>query len=193
MKKKPVPEEGTSDDIVTSNLGIIAGRAIKYWPLLPMSVKAYYDVEDMISDCALQVVRASKHFDPTRSKTSTFVWWVANNQCLSTVARYRTAKFSAEVLPIDEFLFSHFSRPDSNITLKESLSNVERLLEAAVDSTSDLADFLEVLFSGTEVVAYQKRDFWKAQWPEEVLKEFRELMARYHVSYEDLQTVLAGI
>lgn len=174
-----MPPNETS--LAEKHLGIIAARVLHYWWLLPPRVRAYFDAEDMISEVVLQVVKSSGKFDPLRSRETTFVWWVANNHCLTLLHKLSSIRYQIEeVLEEGELSFAH---PASGLRLQEALAGVERILqELAYSSDSDLGEYLDRLFSGKP-----------GHWPQSLRNELLKRALRHGVSYEDFRLVLAAV
>lgn len=134
MKKREIAVE--------SYLGIIAQRVLKWWKFLPAEVKATYSIDDMIGDVVIQVIKsARKKFDPKRAKASTFVWWVANNECLTILSRYKTKKrgIGMNVPMIDE-VSRKLSSPDGALRLLQAKTNIEEMIYIASPSSQDFID-----------------------------------------------------
>lgn len=154
-------------DLVTRHLGIIASRVIYWYRILPNSAKLSYDVEDMISDVVLHVIKRAHLHNIARGKESTFVWHTADNRCKSIISHYKTKQFSAcatvELTPelyrqivgceanqdkeICEPTIEPIPNPDSEQDqFYLSLNAVERVIELASDQ---LLNLIEQIFTGT--------------------------------------------
>jgi hypothetical protein len=152
--------------LVTRHLGIIASRVLYWYRALPLHVKNAYDVEDMIGDVVLHVVKRSHHHNITRGKESTFVWHTADNKCKSIIQHWRTKQYSAcETVELTPDLFrkvtGYESNQDQEVEYSEyvapipnpdseqfchSLNAVERVIERSSDQ---LLNLIDSIFAGT--------------------------------------------
>jgi len=168
--------------LIEEHLGIVAGRALRYWQLLPDNVKAYYDPDDMVMDVVTHIVRyAARKYDPQRKYCpSTFVWWVADNQCKTLLTKYSSRKYQTVELPDEEEMPQFFSNAETLVRLREAMVRVERVLKGAVGTP--LALYLDNLLYG--------HPLWK--WPPPICMQFLDLSHRCRVGYEDFRLILAG-
>ena len=140
-------------DLAMRHLGVIASRALYHWRRLPPSVRAGYDPEDMIGDVVLKVIRVSARYNAQRAKEVTWVWWVADNECRSILARYACKKRGADKivqLPENEYCNPAVTNehrrqkacimasPERERRLIESRNAVERTIQFAPDAARDL-------------------------------------------------------
>ncbi len=167
-----------SDEIVTSNLGIIMKLAYKYWRMLPPAVMAHFDVEDMISEIVTHVVKVSYAYHKRRGMSSTFVWKVAENHCKVILQKYSTKKRRAfQVLP--EEVLATMSAPDSILKLTEARHGVEQVIRFASDNLRRaLSDLLE------------GGDLFSLKYNRAAREELRELAHVHHVSFNDFCLVM---
>lgn len=171
--KTPFSKSNPDANPVRDILGIVAERAHHHWKFLPASTRAYYDVDDLISDCVLQVLTSAHKYNPDRARPTTFIWWVANNCCLTIRAKTQTVKRGGGVIltSLSPFLEEQYetyadfqpSQPITKdpLTMPETLHtdmidpNLERVLTAkgSVESlishaSRECRDFLEALLLG---------------------------------------------
>lgn len=171
----------TQQLLIEDHLGIIASFSLYYWRLLPPQVQAYFDGDDMISEVVLQVLSKVNKFDPARSRPSTFVWRVTENHCRTILARYRRPQYAPDPLPLEsESPKTYTAPPDRSIRVLEALSNVERVFVDA-QYLDDVGDGLDALFR-------RKPCYWTT----DMKKEFRKLVQKHNVHYDDFRLVLVG-
>ena len=131
----------TPDDLLLKNLGIIAQRSLYYWRMLPADVRAYYDAEDMISEAVVQVVTALRRYRKNRSCPTTFIWYVASNECKEILQRYSAQKRTA--LSTTSFSTGFDLPAPSKARLLEAKDSVQALIAHGSD---DARQFLEEVF-----------------------------------------------
>ncbi len=172
-------------NMASRHLGIISQRALAHWRRLPAAARSWYDVEDMIGDVVLHVVRVSRKHDPAKARESTWVWHVADNRCRTIVHHYRTKQYAAcETVELTPFLEGRV-RAESTLCRRESIDVVERVLEAGSDAVCDL---LEMLFSGkvepcAALDAYLRKDA-------SVVEELRSLVRDCGATLDDFSAAL---
>lgn len=167
-------------EVVTENLGIIARRALFYWKNLPASVRAYYDAEDMISDVTVRVVKVASGFLSSKAKSSTWVWYIADNECKAICYRFGRQKRSAVTVSLDEVLTEKTPSPEDQYRKLEAKVAVERVIEYASD---DLRDYISDFFS---------RSLRRKPRPE-VAAELRHLSRRHNACFRDFQLVYRSL
>lgn len=154
-------DEESKNALAVRHLGIITARVLHWWRFLPPSTQRYYDVEDMVGDVILHVIRVRNRYDPDTAMESTFVHHIADNKCLSILSHYRTRKLSAcETISIDDplpntsnnrasthSLLTRITAPAGAISphYQEALEAVERTIQSASDAVCDL---LEIILEG---------------------------------------------
>lgn len=169
------------EKLILDNLGIIAKLSLQYWRSLPISVASYFTVDDLISETVLHVVQVSKSFNDQRGKSSTFVWWAAQNHCREVLQRYSTQKRQAITCSIDSL---QIARPDNHVRVLIAKDAVERIIEFASD---DVRRFLAVLL-------YPGGGRSKTvKLTEPVRDEIRKLARQNGVTEEDFRIVLKSI
>lgn len=126
-----------NEDLVLKNLGIIAGRAIHWWKFLPEEVRATYDVDDLISDCVLQCIRAAKKYKKKRAMTTTFVWWVSDNRCKSILAYYGAQmRGPGKTVSLTNILRTIAAASDEGPQLRQNVELLERVKSSALEPES---------------------------------------------------------
>lgn len=136
--------------LAQKHLGIIAQRSIYWHRNLPSHVKNSYDVEDMISDVVIHVIKRAHRHNITRGKESTFVWHTADNYCMSILTHYKTKQYTAcgtvELTPelMRSKAISHLASDEDRFC--HALNAVERVIEFASDQ---LLNLIEQIFTGT--------------------------------------------
>ena len=172
-KTKEAPE-----DIITKHLGIIAGRCLYYWRMLPPSVRAGYDPEDMISDTVLHVWTrlTTAKYQTSRGASSTFVWHVSNNYCQVLLGKYSCKKRGAGVtVPMPETPLT-VSGPN-RMKILESRDAVERVLQYSSESALELLDRLFTQSSR------------RPRATPEAIKDLRACAREQHATLADFETV----
>lgn len=180
---KIVPQRA---DLAQRHLGIIAQRAIFWHRTLPDSVKIYYDVEDMIGEVVLHVIKRSHLHNIARGKESTFVWHTADNRCMSILMHYKTKQFTAcGTVELTPELMKSTSIPNtqSDIEFSNSLNAVERVIEFASDR---LLTLIEQIFTGTvELQNFRS----SSTYTNDTFEEFKKIAASQSATLEDFLRV----
>lgn len=113
--------------------------------MLPVSVRSYYDPEDMIADVAFHVFKKSGLFNPEKARESTWVQHVTDNKCKSILAHHTAQRYSAcETVELTSEVWSGVRAP-STLALREAKSAVERVIQFGSD---EVREFLDLLFNG---------------------------------------------
>ncbi len=175
-KSKKACKETESGLIANRHLGIIARHCSRYWKILPAETRSYYDIEDMIGDVVLHVIKRAHHYDADKAKESTWVWHVAENRCRSIVGHYQTKQYTAcqtveLTTEVDDV--THYSTRREN----EAKNAVERMIEFG---SAEVRDFLDRIFNSrhiTVIPAY----------------ELQTLAKQHSVSLTDLMIVLKRV
>lgn len=89
-------------NIITSHLGLIMGVVITYWWKLPLTVRMWYDVDDMLHDCITHVLRVTHRYNRRRAGVSTFLHVATRNCCRDILEHHSQKKRSAAVVSLDE-------------------------------------------------------------------------------------------
>lgn len=194
-------------NLITRNLGIVSQRVLHWWKMLPPNVQSGYDVEDMIADVALHIHKQRKKYDRTRVKESTWVWWVAERECLTILAHYQRKKLSAETVELSNA--KHLSIPSFE-RRKIAFDAVERVIEFGSDRVVEFVDrllngfalrekrFYKTDGNGTWIVFGQEgvliglRGELKAGSPDllSMIQDLRNTFARCHASLDDFRIVM---
>ena len=163
-------------NLVNRHLGIIAKHCGRFWRLLPAETRAFYDVEDMISDVVIHVLRRSQQYDASIAKESTWVWHIAENRCKSIVGHYQTKQYTAcktvELTTEVKDSIHYSTRRES-----EAKSAVERMIQYGSD---EVRDFLDRLFNSKRITIIP-------------VYELQTLAKQYSVTLTDLMIVLRRV
>ena len=176
-----------------------------WWRYLPPCVKGYYDPEDMIQEAVLHVVRQKAKYRPT-CKESTWVWWVAENKCLSILSHYNSQKLNACVVELES---KHSPSIGSIERRRSSVEAIERVIERSSDQVLDL---LEKILDGSlrscrfsssngdgQWVLFSMGRLWIGKHGEiragdsetvGLVEELRETFRSCSASLDDLRTVM---
>jgi DNA-directed RNA polymerase specialized sigma24 family protein len=184
-----------SDQLVVQNLGIVAERVLRYWHLLPPNVRSIYDVEDMINDVILHVVRKSAHYTKRRAKSTTFIHHIADNRCKDILAFYSVKKRTGIMIALDseEHILAGILLEDSRNQM--SVTSAELPAQEAVDRVA----LLESVARVERVIAYSSpelREFLYQLFHQNpsrpgkrLLTELQEIVHSVGASYEDFRLV----
>jgi len=162
-------QKDTQELNVQDHMGIICKLAMQYWPHLPASAKVAFDLEDMIGDIALQVLRVLPKYTPERGKQSTFVWSVARGHCIYLMGYFNYKSRNAVLTPIDVEEVKYLSIPERPGFA--SREGVEKIIERCSD---DLRRALELLFKGR-----------LGGLSDSLKEELLRTSAKYNVHYND--------
>jgi len=118
---------------------------LNYYRSIPQNVRNGYDLEDMIQEVTLHVVRKTDKYSPAKAKESTWVWAVANRKCLELIANFNAQKYTAgESIELSAEVINRY--PTASFERQRSaMDAVERVIEIGSDR---LQDFIEGLLSG---------------------------------------------
>jgi len=142
--------QATSDSqsLAEKNVGLIAQRVLIFWRHLPERARYFYDVEDMISDAVVHVLRKSAQYDPQRARESTWIQRVTDNFCRDRLQHYTTRQYThCATVDMTPAVENHIQTKDFN-ALRNAREAVERVIEYSSDP---VLDFLELLFEGIVV------------------------------------------
>ena len=183
MKQK----RGTLDtrEITMRNLGIAAERALHYWQRLPVSVKNFYEADDMIDDVVLHIYRKANHYDADKGRASTFVYRVATRRCLDILAYYWAPKRGAAVtVPIEE----HWAAADKAMVdnyAEESRNDVTDSKDAMERVIQFSPDFVRRALA--ELLSPEGQKRLPAQ---ETIEAIRKIVQQHSATRKDFDTVL---
>lgn len=160
--------------MIQDHMGIICKLALQYWPCLPTNAKVAFDLEDMIEDIVLQLLKALPKYSPERGKQSTFVWSVARGHCIYLMSHFNCKSRNTIITSIDV-------EEARNLSTQEqpgyaSREAVERVIE---HSSDDLRRVLELLFNG---------NLGGIDGP--LVEEFRSVAKKHNACYNDFLFVL---
>ncbi len=128
-------------------MALINAVASNYWWKLPPHVRAWYGVDDMVSECLLRLIWAFPRYRSDRASQSTFIYTAARNQCREICEHYRAQKRTGVMVSVEDQVFLH----SPNLTkYRESTTAVEAILAEASDL---LLDFLSCIYTGNAEVA----------------------------------------
>ena len=158
------------------HLRLIAQLCRSYWRSLPAHVQVYLDLEELIGDTVLVVVKSSHKYDDNRGAETNFVHWVAESHLRNTLTKYKQPKRTAtEVVPIEDW--NGGSTPASHLGWLEAKGGVERVLQFASES---LREALSRFFTERKISVV----------PKDCLDELRGLVHQQNVSRDDFAAVL---
>lgn len=170
-------------ELAVRHLGIIAQRCLFWYKSLPNHVKISYDVEDMIGDVVLHVIKRAHFHDVARGKESTFVWHTADNCCMSILQHHSTKQYSVcQTLELtnDVMRTVHgFPNPDTDQDFCISLNAVERVIEKASDA---LLNLIDQIFAGT---VDPQRFRTSNTHVDDTLEEFKKVAASQSATLDD--------
>lgn len=132
-------------------LGIVGKVVCQFWHKLPPAVRTWYDIDDMVSDCVIQVLRVKSKYSPSRGCVSTFIYTVARNHCKQIIESHMQHKRQAVLLYLDADVMFHnllparTALPDQRMRAKETF---ELLLSRGSD---DLRQTLSLIMEGKAV------------------------------------------
>lgn len=165
----------SDQEIATRHLGIIASCCITHWKRFPLDVKTFYDLEDMISDVVLHVVKVAEKYDARKAKESTWVHHVSSNYCKTLVSMRKVKRFSAcqtvELTPAQELSLKALSMEE----VDRAIDAVEAFISIASDGALDLLE--QVLEGRLFEIPYRS------------IEDFRAASARSRLTLRDLELV----
>lgn len=191
MRRANTTKEEAAEKTVLADkhLGIIVSKCIHFYRAVPPWAQHYYDLEDMIGEVVVHIVKNSGQYDSNIAKEVTFVGNVAENQCKSILSRFYTARETGglteegnpkiEQKALTPLLELHIpDDPDvpvyNEIQFQISVDAVEAVIEFGSDA---LLDLIERIFSRTIP------QNWKAD--PKLVDEFRTLARKHHASVDD--------
>lgn len=181
-------EESRHKEIAQIHLGIIVSRVAAYWKYLPQTVRNFYDLEDMVSDCVLHVIRVSHRYDPNKAKSSTWVWHVANHYCEDLRDHFQTQQYvSFEYsVQLDQPVLGDDSEQNRELpaptdTRRVSFDAVEKVIEYGSDELLELLN--DIFYRGINI----------RKIPEYLANEFRRLADQHSADYDDFIAVYRAV
>lgn len=179
-------DEKTS--IATRHLGIISQRCLYWWKYLPPRTRCWYEVEDMVGDVVLRVVKVSHKFDPEKAKESTWVHHLADNMCRSILKKHQCQRLAAcETVELTPLLSRRLEQEEDSYRRRNAARAVERVLELG---SSALCDLIEIIFTGRIYLASDDAiEHWK-YLDNDLYEELATLTEHCSATVEDFETVL---
>ncbi len=169
----------TGRSMAEENFGIITKVAYHYWHSLPPYITSHVDLEDLVEDIVLQVIRVSAKYDKKRGLPSTFVWSIAKTQCLLLLQKYTSKMRNAVTVGIEDCGWT-FGVDDSFIRYEEAKYGVEKIIKLSSD---DLRRALSCMIEEHRICGFTRA----------VRRELVVLSKRHGVSMEDYRIVLGGV
>lgn len=188
MKKKAE----ISQTLCEKHAGVIVKLANKYWWKLPPHVRVSYDVEDMISELTVHLLKREVYFQRSRGATSTFAWTVVENFCWVIIKRetwqkrFTNGTVSLDI-PRDEQsveVLDALASLDQQQKLRESKKAVEQMIRFASD---ELREALSDLLTAHH---YRLHRYCRR---EELQHEVQKIAKTHNVSIDDFRTVLSSL
>jgi len=117
---------------VGTQLGVIVAVVMKYWLVVPMSVKVWYDLEDMVNDAVVHLMKARSNYDQAKCSAETFAYIVTRNFCRNRVKSLASPRRCAEMVPYNDLLGTSVDRVTFEPLEREALAE---LMGAVSDET----------------------------------------------------------
>jgi DNA-directed RNA polymerase specialized sigma24 family protein len=169
---------------------ILIKLALRYWKQLPPHVKCSYDLEDMLSDMVLYVIKRSEKYSSGRGAPSTFTWTVAENYCRTLLKRETWQKRATEGMSyIDAPLLDGLSpRLLSEESYQCKLNASRKAVEMMIRFASD--ELREAL---SDLLTAKRSRYGQYMQQEMLAQEVRKLAKRHNISADDFRTVMQGL
>jgi len=172
---------------------VISQRCLKYWKHLPISARAYYDLDDMIAEVVLHVVSRASKYNAAKAKEVTWVYWVADNYCKLLLTRYGARKLTDCTTttlsdPETGQLRRTLQSTDNTTRIREAVDAIERVIDCGSDAVCDL---MEILLEGRFLRRWSSKTLEQYITDDhEVVDELRQVMDRCHATVDDLRLVM---
>lgn len=118
--------------VLSQYRNLVLKLAWEYWRKLPASVKLWLDVDDLIEDVYVFVLKsAARKFDPTRGSQTHFLWHGIRNFLFAFHrSQIRQKRFALQAVPI-ESIESELQEDDNNIETMHAKECLSRTYEQA--------------------------------------------------------------
>lgn len=175
---KPQPDKTDNRKMAVRHLGIITNRCIFWHQFLPPEIRSHYDVEDMISEVTVTVVKRSHNYNASKGRESTLVWHITDNKCRSILGYYNYKKRSAckTVALIPKIADSLQGREMTQYC--HSIDAVERVIRYSSDRVLEVID---KLLNGC---------LDRSPVSPELIREFRQAADKCAATLDDFVTVM---
>ena len=169
------------ESILQRHGGLIRKLALKFWRQLPVSVKMWVDLDDLIIEGQIYVLHQMReHYDRFQARESTFLWVALSNMYLNFALRYQVKKRAGWMVPLEDVTWM-LGTQDAVIAQREALDALAKTYkQASKECRAEIIRWFgqEPVRAGRSARALN------------VYEEFRQLAQRNGLSKEDCRNLM---
>jgi hypothetical protein len=184
MRTSPCASVATrfrQEAIVKNFTPMVAKLVWRYWPSLPMAIKVWLDIDDLVMETLSHVVMISLPlYRGSMASMSTFVYMNAEKYMLNTVKKYGCMKRNAPVISIEPADLPMIE-PMSLSNLYETRMGIEKVYKLA---SPLLRHQMRLWFTPPKPIVRKDSQFERSR------KEFLRLSSACRLSRQDCRLLL---